>query len=157
VRQVGNQWFLADERGAGADKRSCRRRGSVNCCGRHSHRIARDRRRIRRLCACRASRFRGAVIFGGRPMCWPRNLAWARPSPVRVRIKSRSTSASPPSTAIISRPLLVEVSAHGSARLRNCPPASMIFLTMANSSNTDRASRSSLVTRSRPPRVESLP
>jgi hypothetical protein len=36
VRQVGNQWFLADERGAGADKRSCRRRGSVNCCGRHS-------------------------------------------------------------------------------------------------------------------------
>jgi hypothetical protein len=32
-----------------------------------------------------------------------------RPSAVRVRIRSRSTSASPPSTAIISRPVLVAV------------------------------------------------
>lgn len=35
--------------------------------------------------------------------------------PVRVRIKSRSTSASPPTTAIIKRPVLAAVSAHGSA------------------------------------------
>jgi hypothetical protein len=43
---------------------------------------------------------------------------------VRVRIRSRSTSAKPPRTAIISRPVLVAVSAHGSAGDRNCPPAS---------------------------------
>jgi hypothetical protein len=30
-----------------------------------------------------------------------------------VRIRSRSTSANPPSTAIISRPVLVVVSVHG--------------------------------------------
>ena len=38
------------------------------------------------------------VRFGGRPMRWPRTLARARPSAMRVRIRSRSTSASPPST-----------------------------------------------------------
>jgi hypothetical protein len=50
----------------------------------------------------------------------PRFCARLRPSAVRVRIRSRSTSASPPRTAIISRPVLVPVSAHGSASERNC-------------------------------------
>jgi hypothetical protein len=53
-------------------------------------------------------------------MCSPRFCARVRPSAVRVRIRSRSTSASPPNTAIISRPVLVPVSAHGSASERNC-------------------------------------
>jgi hypothetical protein len=61
--------------------------------------------------------------FGGRPICCPRFCARLRPSPVRVRIRSRSTSANPPNTAIISRPVLVPVSAHGSANERNCPLA----------------------------------
>lgn len=52
---------------------------------------------------------------------------------VRVRIRSRSTSAKAPSTAIINRPVLVAVSAYGSASHRNCPPAS-VCLTMANRS-----------------------
>jgi hypothetical protein len=51
-----------------------------------------------------------------------------------------------PRTAIISRPVLVDVSAHGSASDRNCPPASTICLTMANRSNVERASRSIRVT-----------
>jgi hypothetical protein len=40
---------------------------------------------------------------------------WARllPSAVRLRIRSRSTSASPPSTASIKRRVLVPVSARG--------------------------------------------
>jgi hypothetical protein len=57
-----------------------------------------------------------------------RNLA------VRVRIKSRSTSARPPSTASIKRPVLLVLSAHGSATERNCALASTICLTMANKS-----------------------
>jgi hypothetical protein len=52
-------------------------------------------------------------------MCCPRFCARLRPSAVRVRIRSLSTSASPPGTAIISRPVLVPVSAHGSASERN--------------------------------------
>ena len=40
-------------------------------------------------------------------MCCPRRLARMRPSAVRVRIRSRSTSANPPSTAGISLPVLV--------------------------------------------------
>jgi hypothetical protein len=79
-------------------------------------------------------------------MCWPRAFARLLPSAVRVRIRSRSTSASPPSTAIIKRPVLVAVSAHGSASDRNCPPASTICLTMANRSKVERASRSMRVT-----------
>ena len=59
-------------------------------------------------------------------MCCPRRLARSRPSAVRVRIRSRSTSARPPRTAIIRRPVLVPVSAHGSANERNCAPASTI-------------------------------
>jgi hypothetical protein len=50
----------------------------------------------------------------------------ARPPPwaVRVRIRSRSRSARPPNTAIINRPVLVPVSADGSAKDRNCALAS---------------------------------
>jgi hypothetical protein len=59
-----------------------------------------------------------------------------------MRIRSRSTSASPPRTAIISRPVLVAVSAHGSASDRNWPPASTICLTIANRSKVECASRS---------------
>ena len=62
-------------------------------------------------------------------MCWPRFCARLRPSAVRVRIRSRSTSANPPSTASIKRPVLVPVSAHGSASDRNCAFASTICLT----------------------------
>ena len=41
----------------------------------------------------------------------------------------------PPRTAIIKRPVLVPVSARGSASDRNCALASTICLTMANRSN----------------------
>src|SRR5690242_9197099 len=65
-------------------------------------------------------------------MCFPWALARFLPSAVRVRIRSRSTSASPPKTASIKRPVLVAVSAHGSAKDRNCAlvvhPASRIRL-----------------------------
>src|SRR4029077_4198405 len=64
-------------------------------------------------------------------MCCPRFCARLRPSAVRVRIRSRSTSANPPNTAIISRPVLVPVSAHGSASERNCALATPICFTMA--------------------------
>jgi hypothetical protein len=46
-------------------------------------------------------------------MAFPWALARLRPSAVRVRIRSRSTSASPPSTASIKRPVLLVLSAHG--------------------------------------------
>src|ERR1700726_4968206 len=59
----------------------------------------------------------------------PRFCARLRPSAGRVRIRSRSTSAKPPKTAIINRPVLVPVSAHGSASERNCAFASTICLT----------------------------
>src|SRR5580704_4275011 len=71
----------------------------------------------------------------------PHFCARLRPSAVRVRIRSRSTSANPPSTASIKRPVLVPVSAHGSASDRNCALASTICLTMANRSKVERASR----------------
>ena len=53
--------------------------------------------------------------------------------------------ARPPSTAIISSPVLVVVAAHGSANEPNCALASTICLTMANRSKVDRASRSNHV------------
>jgi len=53
------------------------------------------------------------VRAGGRPICCPRALARLLPSAVRVRIRSRSTSARPPKTASIKRPVLVPVSAQG--------------------------------------------
>jgi hypothetical protein len=65
-----------------------------------------------------------------------------RPSAVRVRIRSRSTSARPPSTASIKRPVLLVLSAHGSAEDRNCALASTLRLTMANRSKVLRARRS---------------
>jgi hypothetical protein len=51
-----------------------------------------------------------------------------------------------PSTASISRPVLVPESAHGSAGDRNCALASTIRLTMANRPKALRASRSMRVT-----------
>ncbi len=74
-------------------------------------------------------------------MCCPRFCARLRPSAVRVRIRSRSTPAKPPNTAIINRPVLVPVSAHGSASDRNCALASTICFTMANRSKVLRAIR----------------
>ena len=68
---------------------------------------------------------------GGRTVCCPRALTRLLPSAVRVRIRSRSTSARPPRTAIMRRPVLVAVSAHGSASERNCAPASTMRLTAA--------------------------
>ena len=52
----------------------------------------------------------------------------------------------PPSTASIKRPVLVPVSAHGSAKDRNCALASTMRLTMPNRSKVLRASRSIRVT-----------
>src|SRR5690348_507711 len=52
------------------------------------------------------------VREGGRPMCFPWALARLLPSAVRVRSRSRSTSAKPPSTASVKRPVLVPVSAN---------------------------------------------
>ena len=92
---------------------------------------------------CRASSCCCCVKDGGRPMCLPRAFARFLPSAVRALIKSRSTSASSPRTASIKRPILVPVSARGSARDRNCSPASVICLTIANRSNVGRARRQS--------------
>jgi len=64
-----------------------------------------------------------ASVVDCRSICCPRALA------VRVWIRSRSTSASLPRTAIISRPVLVEVSAQGSAGDRNWALASTMCLT----------------------------
>jgi hypothetical protein len=66
------------------------------------------------------------------------SLALARllPSAVRVRTRSRCRSARPPRAASINRPVLVAVGVHGSARLRNCAPASAMRLTMANRRHT---------------------
>jgi hypothetical protein len=69
-------------------------------------------------------------------------FARLRPSAVRVRIRSRSTSAKPPRTAIISRPVLVAVSAHGSARDRNWPPASTMRLKARRSRSWHEATTS---------------
>jgi hypothetical protein len=54
-------------------------------------------------------------------------------------MRSLSTSAKPPRTASISLPVLVPVSAHGSASDRNCALASTIRFTMPNGSNVLRA------------------
>jgi hypothetical protein len=47
----------------------------------------------------------------------PARFARSRPSAVRVRIRSRSTSARPPRTAIIKRPVLVPVSGFTSGHI----------------------------------------
>ena len=76
------------------------------------------------------------VSFRGRPI---RFVDRARPSAVRVKIISRSTSATPPRTARNSRPVLLVVSAMGCERERKWPPASSTRLTMPKRSKTDRA------------------
>ena len=91
----------------------------------------------------RASAFCASVSPGGRPMCCPRFCARLRPSAVRVRIRSRSTSARPPRTTIISRPVLVSVSAQGSANERNCTLAGLAK-TFPQALNTYRRSWASL-------------
>ena len=87
-------------------------------------------------------------------MCFPWALARLLPSAVRVRIRSRSTSAKPPSTASINRPVLVPVSAHGSVKDRNCAFASTMRLTIPNRSRVLRASRSMRVTVTTSPGVK---
>jgi hypothetical protein len=57
-----------------------------------------------------------------------------------------NTSARPPNTASIERPVLVPVSAHGSAKDRNCALASTICLTIPNRSKVLRARPSIRVT-----------
>ena len=89
-------------------------------------------------------------------MAFPWALARLLPSAVWVRISSRSTSASPPSTASINRPVLLVLSAHCSAKDRNSALASTIRLTMPNRSNVLRASRSILVTVTTSPGAERL-
>src|SRR5689334_8754052 len=64
----------------------------------------------------------------------------ARPDEVALHVRQ------PPRTAIINRPVLVPVSAHGSASDRNCALASTICLTMANRSKVERANWSMRVT-----------
>jgi hypothetical protein len=64
--------------------------------------------------------------------------------------------ASPPNTAIISRPVLVPVSAHGSASERNCGLASTICLTMAQRCCARRRSMRVTVTTSPGARVSSI-
>jgi hypothetical protein len=54
--------------------------------------------------------------------------------------------AKPPSTASIKRPVLLVLSADGSAKDRNCALASTMRLTMANRSKVLRARRSIRVT-----------
>jgi len=90
-------------------------------------------------------------------MCFPWALARLLPSAVRVRIRSRSTSASPPSTASIKRPVLVQVSAHGSAKERNCALASTMRLTMANRSKVLRGQSASPSPRRRGPACRDVP
>ncbi len=72
-------------------------------------------------------------------------LSEAPPAPRR-----RPVSREPPAALARLMELigseLVELSAHGSANDRNCPPASTIRLTMLNRSNVERASRSIRVT-----------
>jgi hypothetical protein len=81
-----------------------------------------------------------------RPIFTPRAFARALPSPVRLRMRSRSNSASPPSTVSISRPCEVVVSAHVSPKDRKPAFLAVIAARVFNRSRVDRASRSSRVT-----------
>jgi hypothetical protein len=76
----------------------------------------------------------------------PLAFARSRPSPVRVRISSRSNSANPPNTVSIKRPCAVVVSAHVSLRDLNPAPFSAIVPSRLSRSRVDRARRSSRVT-----------
>ena len=98
-----------------------------------------------------ASRCWCGVSFGLRPIFTPRAFARSRPSPVRARIRSRSNSASPPSTVSISRPCDVVVSAHASPSDRKPAFLPVMAARVFNRSRVDRASRSSRVTISTSP------
>jgi hypothetical protein len=61
----------------------------------------------------------------GPTMCFPRASMRLPPSAVRTLIRSPSAFGNPPSTASIECPMLVPVSADGSAKDRNCTFASV--------------------------------
>lgn len=65
---------------------------------------------------------------------------------MRVRIRSRATSAKPPSTAIMSHPVLTLMTAHSSPNERNALLAATVRFTMPNRSKVLQASRSKHVT-----------
>ena len=71
-------------------------------------------------------------------MAFPWALARLLRSAVRVRIRSRSTSARPPSTTSINRRVLLVLSVRGPAKDRNCALVSTIRFTMLNRSNVLR-------------------
>jgi hypothetical protein len=123
-------------RGSCFSSRSTRGRLTMGCEGRTLQSLSRTRFDPKAACRTLSS-----VNFGFRPMRCPRFIARLRPSAVRVRIRSRSTSARPPRTAIIKRPVLVPVSAHGSATERNRALASTICLTMANRGSRHKTGR----------------
>jgi len=77
------------------------------------------------------------VSFGLRPRMTPLAFARSRPSPVRVRISSRSNSANPPNTVSISRPCAVVVSAHVSLRDLKPAPFSAIVPSRLRRSRVD--------------------
>ena len=81
----------------------------------------------------------------------PRALARSRPSPVRVRMSSRSNSANPARTVSISRPCGEVVSAHESRRERKPAPRSPTAARVLRRSLVDRARRSRRVTSSKSP------
>jgi hypothetical protein len=75
----------------------------------------------------------------------------AKMAELRARIRSRSNSASPPSTVSISRPCAVVVSAQASPKERNPALLPVIAASVFSRSRVDRASRSSRVTISTSP------
>ena len=92
------------------------------------------RRRPRSADILRLEQVRNRLPAGGSGIS-PCALARSRPSPVRVRIKSLSNSASPPRTVSIKRPCAVVVSAHalkGSRRYAFAPSAVTASPPMAN-------------------------
>src|SRR6476619_6537294 len=86
------------------------------------------------------------VSFGFLPNRTQRALARTRPSVVRLRIRWRSNSASPPRTVSINRPCGVVVSAQGSPSDLKLAPASPIVARVLSKSLVERAKRSSFVT-----------
>src|SRR6266567_3827231 len=82
----------------------------------------------------------------GRSTRNPLAFARSRPSPVRVRISSRSNSAKPPNTVSINRPCAVVVSAQASLSDLKPAPFAPIVPSKFRRSRVDRANRSSRVT-----------
>jgi hypothetical protein len=93
-----------------------------------------------------ASRRWWPVSFGLRPRITPLAFARSRPSPVRVRISSRSNSANPPNAVSIKRPCAVVVSAQVSLRDLKPAPFSPMVPSRFRRSRVDRANRSKRVT-----------